>query len=148
MEGSSEASGAESAGLEDLVRHWQAIGPKARRLLVALAERLAIGNGRHGDFELGRDWTTEAGEELLDGTIYLAARALQQKAARLSETSYVPRSGDFVRISQVWPNDPKPEHDVGFTFMLRSFEPADGCCGAGEGWYVAENTICRLEPVK
>lgn len=63
-------------GLAKLLASWGEIGPNARKALVLIAERMAIGRKRYGeDFDRERDWTKEAQEEFLDGAIYLAIRA-------------------------------------------------------------------------
>jgi hypothetical protein len=59
-----------------LLAAYLEIGPNARRALVLIAERMAIGRKRYGeDFDRERDWTKEAQEEFLDGAIYLAIGA-------------------------------------------------------------------------
>lgn len=50
----------------------EALGPKARRLLLSIAQRLALGAKEHGDFEKPRELTREALEEHLDAVVYLA----------------------------------------------------------------------------
>lgn len=70
---------AKTPEIEDAVRVLAAmsqIGPNARRALVLIAERMAVGRKRYGeDFDRERDWTKEAQEEFLDGAIYLAIGA-------------------------------------------------------------------------
>lgn len=65
--------------IEDTTRlnyAWHKIGPNARAALVLIAERMAMGAVRYGeDFTTPRDWQKEAGEEFLDGAIYLAIKA-------------------------------------------------------------------------
>lgn len=59
--------------LTDFVRINNAmakIGPNATRVLADIAERLAKGAAEHGDFEVERDWLTEAYEEDLDNIVY------------------------------------------------------------------------------
>jgi hypothetical protein len=60
---------------EELLEHWERLGPNAQRVLVALAARLAAGAKRYGDFPI-RKWTREAAEEALDGCVYLTAELL------------------------------------------------------------------------
>lgn len=60
---------------EELREHWERLGPNARRVLVALASRLAMGAKKYGDFPI-RKWTREAAEEALDGCVYLTAELL------------------------------------------------------------------------
>ena len=51
------------------------LGPNARRVLLALAERLVKGI-EHGDFDKPHDWDKESGEEALDLAVYQAAKLL------------------------------------------------------------------------
>jgi len=61
------------ADLHVLDPYWTRIGPRARRVLVLVAERLAMGAERYSDdLSPGRDWRREAQEEALDGAVYLA----------------------------------------------------------------------------
>lgn len=61
--------------LERVSRAWVRIGPRAQEVLCRLAERLALG-APYGDFGPGREWKREAGEEYLDGAIYMVAATL------------------------------------------------------------------------
>ena len=51
------------------------LGPNARRVLLALAERLVVGIP-HGDFDKPHDWDKESSEEALDLAVYQAAKLL------------------------------------------------------------------------
>lgn len=55
------------------------LGPRARRLLIRIAERLQKGAREHGDFDpkIRRNWRAEASEELLDATVYLTLDLLE-----------------------------------------------------------------------
>lgn len=55
-----------------LLRHWKKLGPNGKRVLLALAGRMALGADRYGDFP-ARRWTQEAAEEALDQSVYLMA---------------------------------------------------------------------------
>ena len=54
-----------------------------KRLVMMVRDRLIWGHSLYGDFDLysGRDWSTEAAEELADALVYTAARALQIEEA-------------------------------------------------------------------
>ncbi len=52
---------------------WCRMGPRARRILIRVAERLAAGAENYGDdFSPGRDWREEGRDEVLDALVYLA----------------------------------------------------------------------------
>lgn len=54
--------------------------PDALRVLLAVAERLWLGQQRHGVLMIDRDpraWTRELAEELLDGLVYREIRRLR-----------------------------------------------------------------------
>lgn len=51
------------------------LGPNARRVLLALAERLVKGK-EHGDFDKPHNWDKESAEEALDLAVYQAAKLL------------------------------------------------------------------------
>lgn len=55
-----------------LLRQWYQLGPNAKQILLSIAERMAMGAKRYGDFQ-HRSWTKEAAEEALDMTVYLSA---------------------------------------------------------------------------
>lgn len=59
----------------DLLRDREKLGPNARRILKALAERLVVGIS-HGDFDKPHDWDKESSEEALDLAVYQAAKLL------------------------------------------------------------------------
>lgn len=59
----------------DLVDAHEKLGPNARRILLALAERLVKGR-EHGDFDKPHDWDKESAEEALDLAVYQAAKLL------------------------------------------------------------------------
>jgi hypothetical protein len=61
--------------LAGLVHAWSLIGPNARSILLAFADRLVIGR-EHGDFDAPHDWSREAVEEELDGAAYRIAKLL------------------------------------------------------------------------
>lgn len=69
---------------EELREHWSKLGPNARRVLVALAARLAMGAKKYGDFPI-RKWTKEAAEEALDGCVYLTAELLMAGEAEKTD---------------------------------------------------------------
>ena len=53
------------------------LGPVERRLLELVRDRLRYGQMIYGAFDLSaKSWATEAAEELADGLVYVAARAL------------------------------------------------------------------------
>lgn len=58
-----------------LLDHFRKLGPNARRVLLALAERLVKGI-EHGDFDKPHDWDKESSEEALDLAVYQAAKLL------------------------------------------------------------------------
>lgn len=52
-------------------------------VLLTIAHRLAMGQQRYGPLVIlrdRRDWAKEASEELLDGCVYLAIKALKERA--------------------------------------------------------------------
>lgn len=55
---------------DPLAEQWALLGPRGRRVLLAVAERLARGAKEHGDFDSKRDWQKEKREELLDWIVY------------------------------------------------------------------------------
>tara|TARA_Y100000034_G_scaffold133591_1_gene199525 strand:- start:373 stop:579 length:207 start_codon:yes stop_codon:yes gene_type:complete len=58
-------------------------------IIEAIKERLDIGAKKYGEeinVNDGRDWATEATEELLDACVYLAAKLLQQKQEELNDS--------------------------------------------------------------
>lgn len=58
---------------------WAQLGDDERRVLVAIAKRLAKGATQYGPLCVAadqRDWGREANEEFLDATVYLAIRTL------------------------------------------------------------------------
>lgn len=64
--------------LAQLITLHAALGPRARTLLIAIAERLVKGAREHGDFAdaASRNWDQEAVEEDLDGCVYRTLGAL------------------------------------------------------------------------
>ena len=70
-------AGADGSCYDRLGRAWSKLGPRARLVLVQIAERLEAGAEQYrDDFEKRRDWRREALEEALDQAVY-AARGLQ-----------------------------------------------------------------------
>lgn len=63
------------------------LGPNARRVLLALAERLVVGIP-HGDFDKPHDWDKESSEEALDLAVYQAAKLLGLGKAEEPEELY------------------------------------------------------------
>ena len=62
----------------ELHEAWAAMGPRARAVLVLLAQRLALGAELYGDdLSNGRDWEREALEEVADGLVYIARRLIR-----------------------------------------------------------------------
>ena len=58
-----------------LIARYDELGPKGRRVLVDIAERLVAGKRAYGDdFERKRNWQDEAREELLDACVYLTVK--------------------------------------------------------------------------
>lgn len=52
---------------------WSKMGPRGRRVVLRIAERVALGAELYGeDFDAGRDWKGEAAEEAMDAAVYLA----------------------------------------------------------------------------
>lgn len=69
-----------------LVERFGSLGPNARRVLLALADRLVAGKV-HGDFDKPHDWDKESSEEALDLAVYQAAKLLglgKESSARSS----------------------------------------------------------------
>lgn len=65
--------------LADLESTWAQLGDDERRVLLAIARRLAHGARQYGKLDVAtdaRDWTREAHEEFLDGCVYLAIKTL------------------------------------------------------------------------
>lgn len=58
-----------------LIRKYDRLGPNARCVLNALADRLVKGV-EHGDFDKPHDWDRESAEEALDLAVYQAAKLL------------------------------------------------------------------------
>ncbi len=57
------------------------LGDDERRVLLAIARRLAIGRKAYGPLDVQgdrRDWRSEGAEELLDGCVYLACEAMRR----------------------------------------------------------------------
>ena len=58
--------------LDRLLDVWEKLGERERQVLVTLGQRLYVGQKRHGKLSIDKkDWTYEAIEEALDGSIYL-----------------------------------------------------------------------------
>lgn len=58
-----------------LIQKYDRLGPNARRVLLAIADRLVKGI-EHGDFDKPHDWDKESAEEALDLAVYQAAKLL------------------------------------------------------------------------
>jgi len=61
--------------MDELARIYLGLGPNARRVLLALAQRLDIGKA-HGDFDKPLDLDAETLAEELDGAVYRAAKLM------------------------------------------------------------------------
>lgn len=64
----------------DLETVWTRLGDDERRVILAIATRLARGADQYGRLAVAtdrRDWTREAHEEFLDGCVYLAIKTLR-----------------------------------------------------------------------
>lgn len=59
----------------EILHRYNKLGPNARRVLLALADRLVKGV-EHGDFDKPHDWDRESAEEALDLAVYQAAKLL------------------------------------------------------------------------
>lgn len=69
--------------LDELLLAWRSLGADERRVVVEVARRLAAGRATYGELELAtdrRDLESEAGEELLDACVYLAAHAIRRSS--------------------------------------------------------------------
>ena len=58
------------------------LGPDERKVLLAVARRLAVGRKCYGPLDIHNDpraWQKEAGEELLDAVVYLTCDALRRR---------------------------------------------------------------------
>lgn len=67
-----------------LVSVSRSMGPDERRVLLLVAERLAMGEGVYGQLAIAtdrRDMMREASEELIDAAVYLAIATLQRSRA-------------------------------------------------------------------
>jgi len=70
--------------LEPLRNSARQLGPDELRVLVTIAERLVAGRAVYGELHVADDprrMKQEAGEELLDACVYLAADVLKRKDA-------------------------------------------------------------------
>lgn len=72
----SAGPGIEAEKLASLLHAWSIIGPNARSILCAIADRLVIGR-EHGDFTAPHDWDAETLAEELDASVYRAAKLLK-----------------------------------------------------------------------
>lgn len=77
----------EIAQTAPLILAFEALGPNARRVLLALAERLVKGK-EHGDFDRPHDWDKESAEEALDLAVYQAAKLLGLGKPRPEPTAF------------------------------------------------------------
>jgi hypothetical protein len=68
----------------DLLDVIATLEPDARRVLLAIARRLAAGHRAYGRLDIDgdtRDWHAEAVAELLDGCVYLACASMRRRSA-------------------------------------------------------------------
>jgi hypothetical protein len=66
--------------LHELADVASGLGADERRVLVAIAHRLASGRRAYGPLDVHgdrRDWRAEGAEELLDGCVYLACETMR-----------------------------------------------------------------------
>lgn len=153
--------------LAELVRIYNALGPRARRVLDKVAERLELGQQRYNDdLNDGRYWLTEAGEEALDLIVY-SMRALQDVQASKSDvpagpcdknglaadgTAWLPPEGTKVRVVALSPAeiDYRKDYscgvDVDDTVIVISSDYAD----IDDSWAFIESSDgclwCRVVP--
>ena len=60
--------------IENMLRAWEHLGMRERKVLLAFAWRLLAGQKRHGKLSYDKkDWNYEAIEEALDASVYLTA---------------------------------------------------------------------------
>lgn len=93
------------------------LGPRARQLLIQIAQRLAIGAAEHGDFDPSRvrDLKRETLDELLDATVYLSCALQKQPTQALPQKAecddlgfgpdgmpWLPPAGTRVRVVARW----------------------------------------------
>lgn len=74
-----------AATLHDKVRlchAYEQLGPRSRRVLLLLADRLVQGQRDYGDFQTPRCWPLERAHEQIDSAVYAAAEYLEQADAR------------------------------------------------------------------
>jgi hypothetical protein len=66
---------------DDLLSVISGLGVDERRVLLAIARRLALGATAYGRLDVQgdrRDWRAEATEELLDACVYLSCQAIKE----------------------------------------------------------------------
>lgn len=71
-----------TAEAQELLELVDALGPDERRVLLAVARRLAMGQRQYGALDVAgdrRDWRKEAAEEALDASVYLACELLRER---------------------------------------------------------------------
>lgn len=71
--------------LVELAAIAEQLGPDERRVLVAIARRLALGARAYGPLDIAgdrRDWMREAAEEACDQAVYLACAVLREEGQR------------------------------------------------------------------
>lgn len=69
-----------------LLETWAQLGRDEREVIVEIASRLLMGQRQYGAFNIERDtrdFLTEAGEELFDNAVYLAADVIRVRRARM-----------------------------------------------------------------
>lgn len=66
--------------LESVLDAWQYLGPRERRALAIIAERLLSGQTMYGQLYRGKkDWKREGFEECCDLAVYMAAGLLDEE---------------------------------------------------------------------
>jgi len=94
--------------MDELARIYLGLGPNARRVLLALAQRLDIGKA-HGDFDKPLDLDAETLAEELDGAVYRAAKLMGLcRAPELAN----PHPEDGSDASVRWPSSPDDDRCV------------------------------------
>jgi hypothetical protein len=70
------------AARRELPGVWRELGEQERAVVLAIAERLAMGRRQYGPLDVAgdpRDWRKEASEEALDCAVYLACEVMRGK---------------------------------------------------------------------
>jgi hypothetical protein len=73
----------ELASLGELAGVARELGTDERRVLLAIARRLAVGRKCYGALDVegdARDWRAEAAQEALDCAVYLACETMRRQA--------------------------------------------------------------------